>query len=360
MSGWAFPRAPTTDSSGDLPPLPRLSPTTRWSCIGCAAGSSASAGTATRAARVSNADGIEASGESGGGVRPASGEGGGRACPGDEGPGLTLAESSALDLLAELPRRAGLCCDFDGTIAPIVVDPENARPLPGALRALHELARAMAVVAVVSGRSAVFLASRLELSANSSPLRAIGLHGLEEAFPDGTVKLQAGVSAWRPVIETAGDELLAAVPSGVRVEDKGYGITVHWRSATASGSELESMAARATAVTRAIGTAHGLVVRPGKSSVELSLPLGIDKGSVATQLCEGLERAACLGDDRSDLLAFQALDRLRATSGVRGVKIAVTSAEAPRELLDDADVILDGPSEATHFLEALAGRVANS
>lgn len=174
------------------------------------------------------------------------------------------------------------------------------------------------------------------------------------------MKLQAGVSSWRPVIETASDELLAAVPSGVRVEDKGYGITVHWRSATASGAELESIAARATDVTRAVGTAHGLVVRPGKSSVELALPLGIDKGSVATELCRGLERAGCLGDDLSDLLAFQALDRLRATSGLRSVKIAVTSAEVPRELLDDADVILDGPSEATHFLEALAGRVVTN
>jgi trehalose 6-phosphate phosphatase len=235
-----------------------------------------------------------------------------------------------------------------------VVDPETAHPLPGTIRALHDLAREMAVVAAVSGRSAVFLASRLELDSNSSPLRAIGLSGLEESFPDGTVKLRAGVSPWRPVIEAVSDQLLAAVPSGVRVEDKGYGITTHWRSLSASGAELELIAARATQVVETIGAEHGLLAWPGKSSVELALPLGIDKGSVVTELCGGLESAAYLGDDIGDLVAFHALDGLRATSGLRTVKIAVTGAEVPPELLEEADLVLDGPGAATGFLEALA------
>ena len=268
--------------------------------------------------------------------------------------GLTTDETSAIGILAEAPRRSGLCCDFDGTIAPIVVDPEAARPLPGAMGALHGLAREMAVVAAVSARSALFLASRLDLSFNSSPLRAIGLSGLEEAFADGTVKLRAGVSAWRPVIETLSDQLLAAVPSGVRVEDKGYGLTTHWRSLQASGAELEAVAARTTEVVETLGAENGLLCWPGKSSVELALPLGIDKGSVVTELCEGLESAAYLGDDNGDLLAFRALDQLRANTGLRTVKIAVSGAEAPSELLAEADLVLDGPSGAASFLEALA------
>jgi trehalose 6-phosphate phosphatase len=214
----------------------------------------------------------------------------------------------------------------------------------------------MAVVAAVSARSAVFLASRLELGANSSPLRAIGLSGLEESFPDGTVKLRPGVSAWRPVVEAVSDQLLAAVPSGVRVEDKGYGLTVHWRSLSASGTELAAIAARTTEVVEAIGAEHGLLPWPGKSSVELALPLGIDKGSVVTELCGGLEAVAYLGDDIGDLVAFHALDRLRETSGRSTVKIAVTGAEVPPELLEEADLVLDGPSAASAFLEALAQR----
>jgi trehalose-phosphatase len=229
--------------------------------------------------------------------------------------------------------------------------------LPGALRALHDLSRELAVVAAISGRSATFLASRLEVATHPSPIRAIGLHGLEEWRPDGTVELRPGVSAWRPAIEAARNELQSAVPKGVKVEDKGYGVTVHWRSVEASGPELESIAARATAVVLRVGAELDLVPRSGKASVELALPLGIDKGTVVTELCRGLEVAAFLGDDSGDVLAFLALDRLRDSSGLRPLKIAVDSAEAPRELIEEADLVLEGPPAAASFLEKLALRL---
>ena len=63
--------------------------------------------------------------------------------------------------------------------------------------------------------------------------------------------------------------------------------------------------------------------------MELVLPLGIDKGSVVRELCDGLARAAFLGDDAGDLLAFRALDELGTTSGLRTLKVAVTGDERP-------------------------------
>jgi trehalose-phosphatase len=239
----------------------------------------------------------------------------------------------------------------------MVVDPQAARPWPGALGALHELARELAVVAAISGRSAAFLGDRLELTSYRSPLRAFGLHGLEECLPDGTVRLRSGVSAWRPVIETVRDQLRATLPSGVRVEDKGYGVTAHWRSINASGADLEAIAARAAEVVQAVAAEYDLVARPGKASVELALPLGIDKGTVVTELCGTLERAAFLGDDAGDMFAFRALDELRATSGLRTVKVAVAGADAPRALVEAADLVLDGPGAAVGFLVALAARL---
>jgi len=251
-------------------------------------------------------------------------------------------------------------CDFDGTIAPIVRDPETSRPVPGALAALHELARNMAVVAVVSGRSASFLAERLELARFRSPLRAIGLHGLEEWAPEGTLRLRPGVAAWRPTIEAALAELLTALPYGVRVEDKGYGLTVHWRSVSASSSDLDALAARATDKVREIGVNYGLSPRLGKASVELAVPLGIDKGVVVNELCGALHGAAYLGDDLGDLLAFRALDQLRSVPGLACVKITVTSTEVPAELLEEADLVLSDPIAAGRFLEVLAGRLRRS
>jgi trehalose 6-phosphate phosphatase len=238
-----------------------------------------------------------------------------------------------------------------------VTDPEEARAAPGAVGALHELSREMALVAAISGRPAGFLAERLEMARYRSPLRAIGLHGLEEWSPDGTVGVRAEAVSWRPTIEAVHALLLAAIPAGVRVEDKGYGITVHWRSLGATGAELAAIAARTTGVVRAVGAEHGLVARSGKASVELAVPLGVDKGSVVSELCRELERACYLGDDLGDLLAFRALDRLGSTTGLVGLKVAVTGAEAPRDLLAEADLVLEGPGAASGFLLALAGRI---
>jgi len=218
----------------------------------------------------------------------------------------------------------------------------------------------MAVVAVVSGRSAAFLADRLELARYRSPLRAIGLHGLEEWAPEGTLRLRPGLAAWRPTIELVRAELLAALPKGVRVEDKGYGITVHWRSASATGGDLDALAATASDIVGEIGASYGLLARLGKASVELAPPLGIDKGVVVTELCEALDSAAYLGDDLGDLLAFRALDRFRSVPGFACVKITVTSSEVPGELLEEADLVLSGPSAAGRFLEVLSGRLRRS
>ena len=229
--------------------------------------------------------------------------------------------------------------------------------MPGALEALHGLARALGVVAVISGRPAAFLAERLELSRYQSPLRAFGLHGLEEWLPDGTVRLRAGVSAWRPVIAAVADELRARLPAGVIVESKEYGVTAHWRSLVASGAGFESIAAQATEVACAAGNEHGLVPRPGKASVELVLPLGVDKGTVFAELCATMEAAAFLGDDDGDLAAFRALDGLREASGLRTVKIAVAGPGVPRALVETSDLVYDGPDAAVGFLVALAARL---
>jgi trehalose 6-phosphate phosphatase len=218
----------------------------------------------------------------------------------------------------------------------------------------------LALVAVVSGRPAEFLADRLELAGHGSRLRAIGLHGLEEAFPDGSLRPLDGVAAWRPEIEAARDQLLAGVPNGVRVEDKGYGVTVHWRSAGAPGDGIEAIAARTAEVAGTVAAGHGLVPRPGKSSVELVLPLGVNKGTVVKGLCGGLERACYLGDDAADLLAFSALDELSASSGLLALKIAVAGAEVPDGLLAAADLVLAGPDAGVAFLAALDRRLRPS
>ena len=61
------------------------------------------------------------------------------------------------ELVAVLrPQLAGalIATDFDGTLAPLVPDPEDSRPVAGAVDALAALAGRGAQVAVVTGRAA--------------------------------------------------------------------------------------------------------------------------------------------------------------------------------------------------------------
>jgi trehalose-6-phosphatase len=61
--------------------------------------------------------------------------------------------ASVAEHAARLAERAGevaLCLDFDGTLSPIVDDPQAARPLQGIVELLEPLARRFAAVALVS------------------------------------------------------------------------------------------------------------------------------------------------------------------------------------------------------------------
>src|SRR5207248_4565846 len=77
--------------------------------------------------------------------------------------------------LGAMAPRAGIFCDFDGSLAPIVPDPSKARAIRGAGRVLERLARRYAAVAGVSGRPVPFLAKRL----HPRPVRLVGLYRIE-------------------------------------------------------------------------------------------------------------------------------------------------------------------------------------
>ncbi|MFQ6198729.1 trehalose-phosphatase, partial [Streptomyces sp. NPDC000405] len=67
---------------------------------------------------------------------------------------VTEAGRDGLAALLARPERAVVALDFDGTLAPIVPDPERARAHPGAVPALARLAPRLGSVAVVTGRPA--------------------------------------------------------------------------------------------------------------------------------------------------------------------------------------------------------------
>ena len=256
-------------------------------------------------------------------------------------------DDELLEPFRHAPERTGILTDFDGTLAPIVEDPTTSRPLPEAVDALHELAGRYRRVAVISGRPAAFLATHLDLANRPEGLVAVGLYGLERADGDEVVTHPAGAD-WRAVITSVADLADEAAPPGVIVERKGLSLTLHYRT---SPSSLEW--ARAWAAEQADRT--GLAHHPARMSEELRPPVSVDKGTAVAELAEGLGAVCFFGDDVGDLPAFEVLDRL-AAGGMATLKVGVRSEEAPGELLEAADAVVDGPPGVADVLSRLLAR----
>jgi trehalose 6-phosphate phosphatase len=260
------------------------------------------------------------------------------------------ARRDALERLAREPSGTGLFSDFDGTLAAIVSDPERAVPLPRAEEAMRQLASLLRRVAIVSGRPASFLARHF---AGGGAVSLYGLHGLE-LWEDGRAEPVEAARPYAAAVAAAVAEARAAGAGELTVEDKGLALTLHWRQAL----DPASTAAAGVGLASRLAERFGLLAKPGRSSIELVPPTGIDKGSVVAREGAGLAVACFLGDDAGDLAAFEALDRLE-HEGASVVRIAVDSAEAPAELLARADLVLDGPGAAAGFLADLVGRLSD-
>jgi trehalose 6-phosphate phosphatase len=230
--------------------------------------------------------------------------------------------------------RAGILCDFDGSLSAIVAHPDLAAATEGAREALADLVPVYRVVAVITGRRAEDVAARLAVPG----LRYEGLYGMEGAAPELLLALL-------PRVEAAA----AAVPEAW-VEDKGVSIAVHYRQApdpprsrvTLMGA-LEPVAAGA-----------GMNLVEGKMVLELVPTDRPMKGGAVERVAgeAALEAALFAGDDVADLDAFAALDRLAAT-GLLTVKVAVRGDETPSALLGAADLEVDGPQGLVALLRDL-------
>jgi trehalose 6-phosphate phosphatase len=244
-----------------------------------------------------------------------------------------------VDALRREPSQAGILIDFDGTLAKIVDEPADARPLEGVPALLDELSGRYAVVAVLSGRPVAFLARWLPSSVVLS-----GLYGLE-VVRDGVVVDNPIAAPWRAVVDEVSDVAYAAGPEQMRVEHKGLSLTLHFRGNPEIESDVEAFA-------QLLAERTGLSVRRSRMSFELHPPVAVDKGTALRDLTAGLEAVCFMGDDVGDLPAFRALDDL-AADGVTCVRVGVRSDEAPSELLDAVDVVVDGPEGVRDLLAQL-------
>ncbi len=253
-----------------------------------------------------------------------------------------------LDAIVADPSGAVIGSDFDGTLAPIVPDPDAARIHPAAPAALLRLSEAGATVVIITGRPAA------GAIAYGTPPTGPGLADV----PGLVVLGQYGAERWENGEVTAPppppglDEVRAALPGlvagmpGVGIEDKGRAVAVHTRRHAAPDEALAALRAPLAA----LAEEHGLTVEPGRMVIELRPP-GTDKGAALTAfLAERSARSVLFaGDDLGDMAAFDAVD----ASDLPGVTVGSASAELTT-LTDRADVVAEGPDGVVALLDRLA------
>ena len=260
-------------------------------------------------------------------------------------------DDAALEALATARDRGGIFVDFDGTLAPIVEDPERAVALPGAADALEDLAARFAVVAVVSGRPVAALRALL---GTPRGVRLLGLYGIE-SLVGGVLEVDREVARQRDAVHRAAELLDDALTDadGVSVERKGLSVAVHYRRAP------DHDAARAVVDTavRDIAGRTGLgQIRPGRLVLEIGPATRVDKGSAVASMIddEDLEAVLVAGDDEGDVPAFEAA--VRAPTAVR---IAVVSDEMPPRVAEVTDAAVASPDELLDVLRRLARLAAD-
>lgn len=246
---------------------------------------------------------------------------------------MTPALQSVEPLLPLLARRPlGLLSDIDGTLAPIVPDPDAAKITDRCRDLLRELARLGVRVALVTGRD---LETAQEMTGIEQAAYAAN-HGLtlwsngQEFTPKAARRY---VELAKRVEADAGG---LGVP-GVIVENKGPVIAFHYRRA----DDAEAARRRILDALAVWDATREFEVHEGRMVVELRPPVGVNKGTAAAELARrlGLRAAICLGDDRTDIDMFRHVKQL---PELENVCVAVESEEAAAEVLEAADYRVRG------------------
>jgi trehalose 6-phosphate phosphatase len=230
-----------------------------------------------------------------------------------------------IELLAGAPARTALLLDVDGTLAPIVGRPEDARVPEVTRTELRRLAGRYALVACVTGRTGDVAAAIVGVDG----LRYVGEHGLE---------LEPAAAEWAERIHAFADE------AGWPAERKRLSVSFHWRG------HPEPEAAAVIERVAAAGAAAGFRIRWGRKVIDVVPPLEASKGTAVRRLLAEhpeVTQALFAGDDTTDVDGFRALGEAGLELSVR---VAIASPEGPPELAATADLVVDG---TPGFLELL-------
>ncbi len=228
-----------------------------------------------------------------------------------------------------------LFLDYDGTLTPIVPDPEDATLSDHAKKIIKKLAEKINVC-VISGRDRKNVASMVGLE---SVIYA-GSHGFDISGPDGLeMQYEPGKKAL-PHLDEAEKNLNEKLKNikGCQVERKKYAIAVHYRNV--DEKEVDQVK---DAVEEELKNQDRLKKGTGKKIIELKPDLDWHKGKALDWLMDKLDLKSdkfipiFIGDDITDEDALKAVEE-------KGIGIIVDSHEsdtsAKYKLKDTRETIL--------------------
>jgi trehalose 6-phosphate phosphatase len=246
------------------------------------------------------------------------------------------------EIVARQVRRLAVFLDYDGTLTPIVAQPEKAVLSDSTRPMVRTLATHMPV-AILSGRDLDDIRRRVGID----EIVYAGSHGFDIAGPRGLRKEVA--TEFLPILDAAEKELgekLTRIP-GVLLERKRFSIAAHYRQADQSSvvkvkQAVDEIAARHRELRRIAG----------KKVYELRPDIDWHKGRAVIWLLETLGLAQpevlplYIGDDLTDEGAFRA---------VRQSGVGIVVREEPRSTA--ARYALKNSAEVERFLRELVARL---
>jgi trehalose 6-phosphate synthase/phosphatase len=260
-------------------------------------------------------------------------------------PGVPDPLRAALARIAESERLL-VALDFDGTLAPLVDRPEDARATVRARAAIERLATSDDTrVAIVSGRA---LESLNQVASPPDHTLLSGSHGVELQLDAGvaTIDLRDAELAKLDRLSTIVEEV-ATGAEGAWIERKPAGLALHTRRLDSSAGTALQHAARERVDAELIG----ITVRTGKAVLEFAVRSS-DKGESLTRLRQHVGATATIyvGDDITDEDAFATLDAddvgVKVGQGKSVATYRVRSPEDVAELLERLADARDAAREA--------------
>ncbi|KAK4430585.1 putative trehalose-phosphate phosphatase J [Sesamum alatum] len=268
----------------------------------------------------------------------------------------TMHHPSALDMFEQITnaskgKQIVMFLDYDGTLSPIVDDPDRAFMSDQMRATVRKLARYFPT-AIVSGRCRDKVYSFVRLA----ELYYAGSHGMDIKGPSKGSKYKKGAEAvlfqpaseYLPMIDEVYKALLEVTKDtpGAKVENNKFCLSVHFRCVDEKKwSEL------AKQVGSVLEGYPNLRLTQGRKVLEIRPTIKWDKGKALEFLLESLGYANCtdvfpvyIGDDRTDEDAFKVLRE-------RGQGFGILVSKTPKDT--NASYSLQEPSEVMAFLRRL-------